>query len=77
MALTDDARAELQKAIQIVREDKFEAFVRSRHTTPVETPKSVKDGPDAPPAKEKDDKTEPPTQTRKKGYWGELLDDDE
>lgn len=84
MPLTDDARKELREAVRIVREDKFEAFVRSRvpkNDPPNDPPKDPlldppKNDPEPPPPK--DPPTDPPTDPpkgRKSAWWGELIDD--
>lgn len=84
MALTEDAKKELDDAIRIVREDRFEKFVRENHgktPTPV-TVEEVKDelvlpddGKTPPPAKKE---TTPPDNNlppkRNSAYWGELDD---
>lgn len=64
--LTDEAKAAIAEAVRIVREDRFEAFVRGKVA-----PEPPKDGPPAPPAKP-EPTTEPPKQ--KKGlWWGDAL----
>ena len=73
MTLSEDARKELRDAIAIVREDKFELYARDtllRHTA-----KPEKEDPEGVPPR-KDEPNDPP-KTRKTGYWGELMDDDE
>lgn len=66
--LTDEARAELAEAIRIVREDRFEGFVRGRLAGPP-SDKDPKPG-DPPPPKPGD--PVPPTGGKKKSlYWGE------
>lgn len=63
--LTDEAKAAIAEAVRIVREDKFEAFVRGR----VKPPEG--NGPPAPPAKP-EEPPEPPKE--KKGlWWGDQL----
>jgi hypothetical protein len=63
MALTDDAKAEIAEAIRIIREDRFEKFVRSRQT-PADPPKDpVFDpsrDPDPTPDPPKDPPVDPP-----------------
>ena len=76
MPLTEDAKKELREAIRIVREDRFEAYVRQQHAKPPATDpesKLEKDGPNPPPEKtvEKEEVKEP----NKSAYWGELLND--
>lgn len=80
MALTEDAKAELREAIRIVREDRFEAFVRSR-TTPAKVDPPVTDPPPTdppinPPPPKDDPPNDPPVVKKKGGYWGDLLDDE-
>lgn len=74
-SLTDEARAEIAEAIRIVREDRFESFVRGR----LQGPKSDTDPKpgDPPPPKtgnappNPDDKTPP-----KRGlFWGDRLNE--
>jgi len=89
MALTDDAKTELAEAIRIVREDRFEKYVRER--TPKQEPpkdppkdptkdplidpeKDPKDPPNPPPPKDPPDPNDPP-KGRKSAWWGELMDD--
>lgn len=81
MPLTEDARNELREAIRIVREDRFEKFVRGRvpKNDPPKDPTKVdplldKDGPDAPPPVN-DPPKDPPKEPRKSAWWGELMDD--
>lgn len=77
MPLTDDAKKELQEAIRIVREDRFEQFVRSTHTPKVsETDKKdelEKNGATPPPGKENE--KESANEPRRSAYWGELMSD--
>lgn len=85
MPLTDDAKAEIKAAIAIIREDRFEAYVRSRQKPADPPPKEdeliVEDPPKgtpptgtpAPPAKETPPKETPPP--KKSAYWGEILND--
>lgn len=66
--LTEEAQAAITEAVRIVREDRFEAFVRGR----VSGPKSdANPGPgDPPPPKPGDPVTD--TAPKKKGlYWGD------
>lgn len=66
--LTDEAKAEIAEAVRIVREDRFEAYVRDRLGA---TPPT--NGPPAPPAKP-EPTTEPPKE--KKGlWWGDALNE--
>lgn len=81
MALTDDARKELQEAIRIVREDRFESHARSilsgfkpKEEPPKEEPPKDEPPKDAPPKKDEPPKDEPP-KNRRSSYWGELIDD--
>jgi hypothetical protein len=70
--LTDEAKAEIAEAIRIVREDKFETYIRTKHfpTKAPETEPPVEGDPnkiEPPPRKEPE--VEPP---KKKGlYWGD------
>lgn len=77
MALTVDAQAAIKEAIRIVREDKFEAYVRARQTKPADpTPPTdpPKPGdPTPPPPKPADPPKDPGP--KPSAYWGELLDD--
>jgi len=81
MALTDDAKNEIREAIRIVREDKFEMFVRSRATPPKNEPPKKDDPPNPPPPKnDPPDPNNPPKppddpKLRKSSYWGEILED--
>lgn len=85
MALTEDAKAELAAAIAIVREDRFEKFVRSHTVKPVEKPKDPvldddEKGPNPPPPKddpETDPKNDPDKPKSKSAWWGELMEDDD
>jgi len=75
--LTEAAKAEIAEAIRIVREDRFEKFVRSRTTPPKVEDPPKDDGPNPPPPKDdpKDPKpTDDPPATRKSSYWGEILE---
>lgn len=78
MPLSEEARKELQEAIQIVRQDKFELHVRNTlkgYARPQEnpTPTPTPDDPNVPPKKDQPDT--PPPAKKSGGYWGELLDD--
>ena len=87
--LTDAAKAEIAEAIRIVREDKFEKYVRERTpNTPKEEPKEepkdeiiVPDPPKATPPPPKDPKDSDPkvdptgeNAPKRSAYWGEILD---
>lgn len=81
--LTDAAKAEIAEAIRIVREDKFEAYVRSR-TPQVDPPKKEdeiivsddKEKVTPPPQKEKEKEKEiEQSPKRRSAYWGELFDE--
>ncbi len=54
--LTDAAKAEIREAIRIVREDRFEKYVRERAVKPPEPPANpptkAPEGPTPPPAKD-------------------------
>ena len=77
MPLTDDARNELRAAIAIVREDRFEKYIRTNHFPPktnTDEEGKDKDGVKPPPEKEGENegvKEEP----KRSAYWGELLSD--
>lgn len=86
MPLTDDAKAELDTAFKIVREDKFEAYARTRIsklTTPKEADKPKETDPlitekeketvDPPPKKEGEKENEAPPK-RNSLWWGETED---
>jgi len=69
--LTDEAKAEIAEAIRIVREDRFEGFVRTRLSGP-KSDTDPKSG-DAPPPKKDDASTNQPV--KKRGlYWGDASD---
>lgn len=82
MPLTEDARNELKEAIRIVREDKFEKYVRSRvpaNDPPKDPPKDPlldKDPPNPPPPVNDPPKDPPKDLPRKSAWWGELMADD-
>lgn len=70
-ALTDEARAEIAAAVAIVREDRFEQFVRGRLQGPA-SDKSPKPG-DPPPPKTDDGSGPKP---EKRGlFWGDRLNE--
>ena len=68
--LTDEAKAEIAEAVRIVREDKFELWIRSREKGP-----EPGNGPPAPPAK--NEPPEPPKPPKKGLWWGDSLNDPE
>lgn len=80
--LTDAAKAEIKEAIRIVREDRFEKYVRER-TAKVDPPTPKPNDPPAPtppvppvPPKPSDPPTPTPTDPPEKEhsrYWGEIL----
>jgi hypothetical protein len=85
MALTEEAKSEIAKAIRIVREDKFEQYTRTvigRHAAPKEEEekKPVDDGLEKkedetkppPPEKEKEEKVEENATKRIDRWWGEI-----
>lgn len=78
--LTDAAKAEIRQAIQIVREDRFEKYIRDREekrTPPADPPKDPPKDPSNPPPP-KDPPTDPPTPPTEKEYsryWGEIIRD--
>lgn len=67
----DDVKAEIAEAVRIVREDKFEAFVRSR--TGTQTPQGSGS---APPPKQTPPEPPEPTKVKKGLWWGEALTGD-
>ena len=80
--LTEAAKKEIADAIRIVREDKFETFVRGRMAKDEPPPstedddkstKDKKDGEVTPPPKT-DDNGDPPPEGRKSAYWGEIFE---
>ena len=76
MPLTDDARRELREAIGIVREDRFEKYIRTNHFPPKakEEGEKEKDGPTPPPGKEEENE-KVNDEPKRSAYWGELLSD--
>lgn len=82
--LTDAAKAEIKAAIAIIREDRFEAYIRSRTPKPVDPPKDdeiltddkkgKKEEVIPPPAKDKEGDDNDPPQGRKSAYWGEIFE---
>lgn len=77
MALTDEAKNELREAIRIVREDRFEQYVRTvvkPKDPPKDPPNDPPPDPNLPPKKE-DDPPDGPPKGRRSAYWGELMDD--
>lgn len=88
--LTEDAKAEIRDAIRIIREDRFEAFVRGRAAKPTDPPKDpiftppvtppVTTPPVATPPVTTPPPVKPPTpdppndQKRRSAYWGEIFD---
>jgi hypothetical protein len=75
--LTEAAKTEIAEAIRIVREDRFEKFVRSRTTPPKVDDPPKDDPPNPPPPKDDpkptdDPKNDPPK--RHSSYWGEILE---
>jgi len=80
--LTDAAKAEIKEAIAIIREDRFETYVRSRTPKPVDPlkndeiltdDKKVEEGKVIPPPAKEGDKNDPP-EGRKSAYWGEIFE---
>lgn len=70
----DEVSAEIAKAVQIVREDRLEQFLRTRfkaseENNPPNPPKP--DGPTPPPPKSKGDSPEKQPPARKSLWWGE------
>ena len=84
--LTDAAKAEIAEAIRIVREDRFEKYIRERSPEKVKEEEKKEDEiivPDKeketvvpPPPKEKveEEKTKEDESKRHSRYWGEILD---
>lgn len=62
--LTPEAKAEIAEAIRIVREDRFEKFLRERLGKP-----SGNDPPNPTPPPPKDPTNDPPTDPPKRGLW--------
>ena len=85
MPLTDDARKELQEAIRIVREDRFEKFVRGRMKSEDKDPpqkdplidpeKDPEKDPTPPPGKDPEKDPEKDAPKPKSAWWGELMND--
>jgi hypothetical protein len=76
MPLSDDAKKELNEAIRIVREDRFEAYVRKNHAAPPNpNPNDPPKDPPTDPPPPKNDPNDPPNDpppANKHSYWGEL-----
>lgn len=86
MALTEEAREEIKKAIRIVREDRFEQYARTtigKHTAL--PPKEEKPPTDSGLEKPEDEKAPPPEKEKEKeieekatkrvdAWWGEIED---
>lgn len=87
--LTDEAKAELQAAIALIREDRFEKYARTaikKNTPkpadppppptpqPVDPPPPKNDPPTPPPPKVDPPPTDPPPK-KKRMWWGDALDD--
>lgn len=83
--LTEAAKAEIREAIRIIREDRFEAYVRGRVPKPPDpleedevlvTPKGKKGDVNPPPTKEKEEGTgdNDPPPGRRSAYWGEIFE---
>lgn len=76
--LSDAAKAEIRAAVQIIREDRFEKFVRGRTPKPVDPPvvppvdpPKPPNGPPVPPVK---DPVVPPEDPKEySSYWGEII----
>lgn len=72
--LTDAAKKEIADAIRIVREDRFEAYVRERMTKETtEPPKNdpPKDGPTPPPPVPQPENPAPEAPKKRGLWWGE------
>jgi len=73
--LSDEAKAEIAEAVRIVREDRFESFVRGRLSGPSTDPAPK---PGDPPPPKPGDPVEPPAgnpETKKRGlYWGDFAE---
>lgn len=84
--LTEAAKQEIKAAIAIIREDRFEKFVREHSTKKVDSPaKEVEekedellkkdDGVTPPPVKEKEKEIEEDAPKGKRSaYWGEIFE---
>lgn len=76
MALSKEAQELIKDSIRIVREDRFEKYVRDRYDKEYERGKDSSDGKggsrNAPPPK--DEPNDPPK--RRSAWWGELDDDE-
>lgn len=78
--LTDAAKAEIKAAIAIIREDRFEKYVRSRAAKPADPkptdppadPKPT-DPPVTPPPADPKPTDPPPDDKQKSRYWGEIF----
>jgi hypothetical protein len=78
--LTDAAKKEIADAIAIVREDRFEKYVRSRHTeAPKEEPKAdeliAPEGTATPPPPKETPPANDPPAKKRDAWWGEILSD--
>jgi hypothetical protein len=76
--LTDEAQEQIREAIRIVREDRFEKYVRNRHAgnpDPPEKKDDGKTGPPAPPAKPENEGTG--DEPKRRGIWWREDDDEE
>lgn len=81
MPLTPEAKAALDEAVRIVREDKQYAMLHELHKRSTATPNPTPDpatppvpqGPPAPPVVPPNDPGNQPPAPKKDAYWGELL----
>lgn len=78
MPLTPEAKAALDEAVRIVREDKQYAMLHELHKRSTATPEptgqpAVPQGPPAPPVVPPNDPGNQPPAPKKDAYWGELL----
>lgn len=67
----DEVSAEIAKAVQIVREDRLEQFLRTRFKATEETQPPAPKGPTPPPAKVKEKGPDDPPPARKSIWWGQ------
>lgn len=69
----DEVKELIGESVRIVREDKFEAFVRGKLAPANNDPNDPKNGPTNPPGDPKPGDP-PPSQKRKSLFWGEVDD---
>jgi hypothetical protein len=71
MPLSDEARQMIQESIAIVREDRFEKYVRGRMAKDEQPPKDTPKGKDTPPPPPKSENEPPPEP--KSLWWGDVF----